>query len=44
MTILLEGYEERYLKVHCKLHPMLQRESQDSELPTSNDRNLQQTI
>ena len=39
MTILLEGYEQRYLKVHCKLHNLPQRESQDSELPTSNDRN-----
>ena len=44
MTILLEGYEQRYLKVHCTLHPLLQGESQDSELPTSNDRNPQQTI
>ena len=43
MTILLEGYEQRYLKVHYKLHPLPQRESQDSELPTSNDRNPQQT-
>ena len=31
-TTLLEGYEQRYPKVHCKLHPLLQRESQDSEL------------
>ena len=44
MTILLEGYEQRYSKVHCNLHPLPQRESQHSELPTLNDGNPQQTI
>ena len=34
MTILLKGYEQRYLKVHCKLHTLPQGEGQDSELPT----------
>ena len=44
MTVLLEGYEQRYSKVHCKLHLLPKRDSQDSELPTSNDGNPQQTI
>ena len=43
-TILLKGYEQGYSEIYCKLHTLLQREGQDSELPPSNDRNPQQTI
>ena len=43
-TILLEGYEQGYLEIYCKLHALSQREGQYSELPSSNDSNPQQTI
>ena len=37
-------YEQGYLEIYCKLHTLPQREGQDSELPSSNDRNPQQTF
>ena len=43
-TILLEGYEQGYLEIYCKLHTLLQGEGQDSKLPSSNDENPQQTF
>ena len=37
--ILLERYEQGYLEIYCKLHALSQRKGQNSELPSSNDRN-----
>ena len=34
-----KGMNKYYSKAYCKLHTLPQREGQDSELPTSNDRN-----
>ena len=38
-TILLEGNEQGYLEVHCKLCTLLKRESQSSTLPFADDGN-----
>ena len=42
--VLLEGYEQGHQKIHCKLHPLLQRKSQSPGLPTADDRDSRQII
>ena len=43
-TILLERYEQGYSEIYCKLHTLLQRKGQNSELPSSNDGHPWQTF
>ena len=39
-----KGMNKDNSEIYCKLHALFQREGQDSELPSSNDGNPQQTI